>query len=58
MWAGDVCVAMGRLDAAVDYCAIDERNALLLRMSTSLEYDTLRGPRFNELLRRVNLPVR
>jgi hypothetical protein len=38
--------------------AIDERNSLLLRMATSPEYDALRGrPRFNELLRRVNLPV-
>ena len=59
-WAGDVCLAMGRLDDALDYFerAIDERNAILLRMGTSPEYDALRGhPRFNELLRRVNLPV-
>jgi tetratricopeptide (TPR) repeat protein len=60
MWVGDVCLAMGRLDDALDYFerAIDERNAILLRMGTSPEYDALRGhPRFNELLRRVNLPV-
>ena len=60
MWAGDVCLAMGRLDEALDYFerAIDDRNALLLRMSTSPEFDALRGrPRFNDLLRRVNLPV-
>jgi tetratricopeptide (TPR) repeat protein len=60
MWAGDICVAMGRLDDALEYFerAVDERNAFVLRMGTSPEYDALRGhPRFNVLLRRMNLPV-
>ena len=46
MWAGDVCLAMGRLDEALDYFerAIDDRNGLLLRMSTSPEYDARPRP--------------
>ena len=53
-------MSMGRLEEALDYFerAIDDRNGLLLRMSTSPEYDAVRGhPRLNDLLRRVNLPI-
>jgi tetratricopeptide (TPR) repeat protein len=60
MWLGDVCLAMGRLDDALDYYerAFDEGNGFLQRIGTSPEFDQLHDqPRFKALLRRMKLPL-
>jgi tetratricopeptide (TPR) repeat protein len=60
IWLGDVCVALGRLEQALDYFerGFEQQVGFLHRIGSSPEHDPLRDhPRFKSLLRRLNLPV-